>query len=303
MHHDRSQTPTPEQLVAQFALMLDLEARGADRFVGRRKEGTGGRIFGGQAIAQALVAARRTVRNDFTAHSLHAYFLRGGLAAQPVEFRVKRDLDGRSFSNRRVIASQNGEAILSLTVSFQKRQPGLEHQQAVMPDVPPPEELVSDAAARRHVAETVTDESLRAYLLRPRPFDIRSVETYDCADSQVRDARSHLWLRSVAALPPSPHVHRAALAYITDFQLLSTALQPHGVTFYTEGLKAASLDHAIWFHNDFVCDDWLLYVTESPITGQSRGFSYGRVFDRSGKLVASVGQEGMIRDLRDDSRS
>ncbi len=299
MEQTRSPSRTPEQIVADFALLLDLETRGADRFMGRYQDGETGRIFGGQAIAQALVATRRTVPPEFLIHSLHGYFLRGGTAGQKIEFRVKRDLDGRSFANRRVVASQNGEAILSLTASFQKRQPGLAHQQIRMPDVPPPEELVSDEHIRRELATKVSDPQQREALLRRRPFDFRSVEPRDWLDPQQRKPRSHIWLRTVAPLSPNPHVHRAALAYVTDFNLLSTVLQPHGVSFQRGDVKIASLDHALWFHEDFHCDDWLLYVTDSPWTGHSRGFAYGQVFDRNGKLVASVAQEGMIRDVRE----
>jgi len=298
MQQNRSHFQTPEQVIADFALLLDLESRGADRFVGRRRENFTRGIFGGQAIAQALVAARRTVPSEFFVHSLHAYFLRSGSSERPIEFRVKRDLDGRSFYNRRVVASQDGEAILNLTASFQKLQSGLEHQQVAIPAVPPPEELVSDDVARREIAEHVTDETMRRFLLRPHPFDIRSVEPRDWLAPKKREPLSHIWFRTIAPLPPGPHVHRAALAYITDFQLLSTVLQPHGVNFGSDEVKAASLDHAVWFHDDFRCDDWLLYVTESPWTGQSRGFGRGQVFDRAGKLVASVAQEGMIRNLQ-----
>tara|TARA_E500000305_G_scaffold39488_2_gene30237 strand:- start:292 stop:1191 length:900 start_codon:yes stop_codon:yes gene_type:complete len=299
MEQTRSHSQTPEQIVADFALLLDLEMRGADRFMGRCMDGDVGRIFGGQAIAQALVAARRTVGPEFLTHSLHAYFLRGGIANQKIEFRVKRDLDGRSFSNRRVVASQNGEAILNLTASFQKLQPGLGHQQAQMPDVPPPEDLVPDTVIMRKLATGLDNERLREVRLRPQPFDIRSVEPRDWFNPQKREALSHIWIRTLAPLPPNPHVHRAALAYVTDFQLLSTVLQPHGLSLMNGDLKLASLDHAVWYHEDFRCDDWLLYVTDSPWTGNARGFARGQVFDRSGNIVASVAQEGMIRDIRD----
>ena len=287
--------PTPEQLVADLVLLLDLEPRGGDRFIGRRKPEGLGRVFGGQAIAQALGAARRTVDHDRHTHSLHAYFLRSGTDDLPIEFRVKRDLDGRSFSNRRVVASQRGEPILNLIASFQKPQEGPAHQMPRMPDVPPPEDLQPDQEIRLETARHLPDGPIRKLLMRSRPFDFRSVEPRDWLDPQEREPRSHVWFRTVASLPDDRPIHRAVLAYVTDFQLLSTALQPHGLSFHLGQVKAASLDHAIWFHGEFRADDWMLYVTESPWSGLARGFGRGQIFTRDGRLVASVAQEGMVR--------
>jgi len=286
---------TPEELVAELVLLLDLEQKGGDRFIGRRQKGGTGRIFGGQVIAQALGAARRTVPDDRHAHSLHAYFLRSGSDDLPVEYRVKRDLDGRSFSNRRVVASQNGEPVLNLIASYQKPQEGPHHQFAVMPDVPPPEDLEPDALIRQRVAKDLPEGPLRNLMLRQRPIDIRSVEPRNWQSPGKREPTAHCWFRTVATLPDSRPIHRAVLAYASDFQLLSTAIQPHGVSFHLGQVKAASLDHAIWFHDDFRVDDWLLYVTDSPWSGLARGFGRGQIFSRDGRLVASVAQEGMIR--------
>jgi len=291
------QAPTPERLVAELILLLDLDARGGDRFVGRRQiEGTG-RVFGGQAIAQALVAARRTVHDDRHTHSLHAYFLRSGSDELPIDFRVKRDLDGRSFSNRRVVASQQGQPILNLIASFQKPQDGPHHQHPQMPDVPPPEELKPDSLTRRKFAETMTEGLLRNLMLRPRPIDVRSVGPRNWQSPGKREPVAHCWFRTVAPLPDSPPIHRAVLAYASDFQLLATAIQPHGLSFHRGEVKAASLDHALWFHDEFRADDWLLYATESPWSGLARGFGRGQIFTRDGRLVASVAQEGMIRPV------
>ncbi len=291
-------TPTPEQLVAELVLLLDLEPRGGDRFVGRRLAGGAGRVFGGQAIAQALGAARRTVADDRHTHSLHAYFLRGGSDELPIEFRVKRDLDGASFSNRRVVASQKGQPILNLIASFQKPQEGLHHQHAQMPQVPPPEELEPDMALRRRYAETMPDGPLKDLMLRARPIDIRSVEPRNWQSPGKREPVAHCWFRTVAQLPDDPPIHRAVLAYASDFQLLSTAIQPHGLSFHKGEIKAASLDHALWFHGPFRADEWLLYVTDSPWSGLARGFGRGQIFTRDGRLVASVAQEGMMRPVR-----
>jgi len=287
--------PTPEQLVADLMLLLDLEPRGGDLFIGRKQPDGMGRVFGGQALAQSLGAARRTVPAERHTHSLHAYFLRPGNDALPIEFRVKRDLDGRSFSNRRVVASQNGEPILNLTASFHLPQEGLGHQEARMPDVPPPEDLRSDTEIRREVAQQLPDGPLRQFMLRPRAIDFRSVEPRDWLDPQARPPAAHCWFRTVAHLPDYRPIHRAVLTYASDFQLLSTAMNPHGLSMHLGQLKAASLDHAVWFHGNFRADEWLLYATDSPWSGMSRGFGRGQIFTRDGRLVASVAQEGMLR--------
>ncbi|GAA5060099.1 acyl-CoA thioesterase II [Erythrobacter westpacificensis] len=286
---------TPEQLVADLVLLLDLEPKGGDRFIGRRRPDGTGRVFGGQAIAQALGAARRTVDDAREAHSLHAYFLRPGSDDLPIEYRVKRDLDGRSFSNRRVVASQEGKPILNLTVSFQLPVDGPSHQAPQMPDVPGPEDLVSDAEVRQEIAAALPEGQLRTLAMRPSPVDFRSVEPRDWARPERRDPISHVWFRTVANLPAEAAVHRAVLAYISDFQLLATALQPHGKNIFNPSIKGASLDHAIWFHEAFRADEWMLYVTEGPWSGHARGLGRGQIFTRDGRLVASVAQEGMLR--------
>lgn len=290
-------TPTPEQLVADLVLLLNLEPRGDNRFVGRRRKSGYGRVFGGQAIAQALGAAESTVAEDRQPHSLHAYFLRGGNEDYPIEYMVRRDFDGGSFSNRRVIASQDGVPILNLTASFQRREDGFEHQYAVMPDVPPPDELKSDRQLRREFAESAP-ENYRETLLQPWPIDIRQVEPRDWLDPKKREPRTHCWFRTVSPLPDDPRVHRAVLSYASDFQLLSTSALPHGVSWQRGDVKVASLDHAIWFHEPFRADQWLLYATESPWAGGARGFNRGQIFASDGRLVASVAQEGMIRPIK-----
>ncbi len=289
--------PTPEQLVAELVLLLNLEPRGDNRFVGRRKNGGIGRVFGGQAIAQALGAAELTVEEDRQPHSLHAYFLRGGSEDSATDYMVRRDFDGGSFSNRRVIASQEGAPILNLTASFQRRQDGYEHQFARMPQVPPPDHLKSDQQLRREFAEHAP-AAFAEQLLQPWPIDIRPVEPRDWLNPKKRDPLAHCWFRTVACLPDDPRVHRAVLSYASDFQLLSTSALPHGVSWQRGDVKVASLDHAIWFHEPFRADEWLLYVTESPWAGGARGFNRGQIFASDGRLVASVAQEGMIRPVR-----
>jgi len=295
--HDRSHTPTPEQLVADLVLLLDLNPRDQDRFVGRRKKGGIGRVFGGQVIAQALGAAERTVAEDRHAHSLHAYFLRPGNEEGEVHFRVRRDFDGASFSNRRVVAMQDGMAILNLTASFQREREGFNHQHIAMPDVPPPEDIVSDNLLRREFGDAIGGDR-GAQIARPWPIDTRSIEPRAWMDPAPREPVTHGWFRTVAPLPDDPRVHRAVLAYASDLQLLSTAMLPHGVTWHRGEVKAASLDHAIWFHEPFRADEWLLYVTDSPWAGHARGFNRGQIFSRDGRLVASVAQEGLIRGVQ-----
>lgn len=290
---------TPEALVADLVLLLDLEPRGGDRFAGRRKKGGVGRVFGGQAIAQALGAAELTVDADRPCHSLHCYFLRGGSDDHPIEYQVRRDFDGKSFSNRRVIASQQGQPILNLTASFQKPQDGLEHQYSQMPVVPEPEDLKSDTQLRRELADLLPNQ-YRDRLLAPWPIDTRPVEPRDWMQPEPNEPLVHCWFRAVAPLPDDPRIHRAVLAYASDMHLLATSTRPHGVNWYRGEIKAASLDHAIWFHEPFRADEWLLHVTDSPWAGGSRGFTRGQIFSRDGRLVASTSQEGMIRPVKRD---
>lgn len=287
--------PTPEHLVAELVLLLDLEPRAGDRFLGRQRPDGTGRVFGGQAIAQALGAAQRTVPADRLAHSLHAYFLRPGTDDLPIELSVERDFDGGSFSNRRVVASQRGEPILNLAASFQRPQQGFSHQLQPMPDVPAPEDLAPDAELGRKIAEKLAPGPIRTLLLRPQPVDFRSVGAPPWLDQTQCAPRSHSWFRTVAPLPEDRSLHRAVLAYISDFQVLATAMLPHGLSLSKGNVRSASLDHAIWFHGNFRADDWLLYATDSPWSGQARGFARGEIFTRDGTLVASVAQEGMLR--------
>lgn len=287
---------TPEELVADLVLLLDLEPRGADRFFGRRKKGGVGRVFGGQVIAQALGAAERTVDTARHAHSLHCYFLRGGNEEHPIDFVVERDFDGGSFSNRRVVASQQGQPIMNLTASFQAPQEGLEHQYFAMPDVPGPNEIQSEVQFRRELSELVPNH-YRDRLLAPWPIDTRQVEPRDWLNPGKNPPLLHCWFRTVAELPDDPRIHRAVLAYASDIHLLGTSTRPHGVNWYRGEIKGASLDHAIWFHEPFRADEWLLHVTDSPWAGGSRGYTRGQIFSADGRLVASTSQEGLIRPV------
>ena len=291
-----SETPTPEELVRWLIKLLDVKpGEGEDTFLGRRKRGGVGRVFGGQVIAQALAAAERTVSAEREAHSLHAYFLRGGSEDHEIEFAVARDLDGGSFSNRRVIASQQGRPILNLTVSFHKRETGFHHQDE-MPQVPPPEGLPSERELRARYAEGVSEER-RAQMLAPRPIELRPVEKRHWMGGPPSPPLAHTWFRAVAPLPDDPRIHRAVLAYASDMTLLGTCTMPHQVSWARGNVMGVSLDHAVWFHDDVRADEWLLYATDSTWAGGARGMNRGRIFARDGRLVASTAQEGLIRAM------
>lgn len=289
-----SAPPSPERLVAGLIKLLAVQPAGEDRFTGRRKRGGVGRVFGGQVIAQALSAAEATVDPARDCHSLHAYFLRGGSEDHEIDFAVARDFDGGSFSNRRVVASQVGRPILNLTASFQTRQDGLSHREAPMPEVPAPDTLEPEAAIRARFAETMRPE-VRHVFLSPRPIELRAIEGRHWMNPSPAPPFSHTWFRAVAPLPDDPRIHRAVLAFASDMNLLGTCALPHGLSWARGEIVSASLDHAIWFHDDFRADEWLLYATQSPWSDRGRGFNTGRIFAADGRLVASVAQEGMIR--------
>ena len=286
----------PEALAAGLVDLLDVEEIDTDLYRGKRQPGGVGRVFGGQVIAQALQAAQRSTDLPKVAHSLHAYFMRPGDEDLPIVFRVVRDFEGRSFATRRVIAMQRGKPILNMAASFQVPEEGLHHQDA-MPDVPAPDELKSERQIREEMADEIP-ERFRPFLLRPRPIEIRPVHARSWFRPERREPRQQSWFRLAAPIGDDPATHRAILAYASDFALLGTATLPHGVNWMTHNLQTASLDHAVWLHEPFRADDWLLYDCDSPWAGHARGFNRGRVFSRDGRLVASTAQEGLMR-LRD----
>lgn len=296
-------TPDYQRLVDGLVKLLTVEKRASDIYMGSPQHGGVGRVFGGQVIAQALQAAQATIGNAKTAHSLHAYFLRGGREGAPIEYRIERDFDGRSFANRRVVASQENEdgtstPILNLTASFQTPEEGLEHEDSPMPDVPDPDTLTSDREVRRRMVEAMgdkLDEEQRKLMLRPRPIDLRTSDALHWMNSEKREPRSHTWFRAAAKLPDDRKLHRAVIAYASDYTLLGTSALPHGLSWMRGELNGASLDHALWFHREARADEWLLFATDAPWSGGGRGFNRGRIFNREGQLVASVAQEGMMR--------
>ncbi|MGI8944275.1 MAG: acyl-CoA thioesterase [Qipengyuania sp.] len=306
MNDDTAPAKTPEQLVAGLVRLLTVDRTDENNFIGREQPGGIGRVFGGQVVAQALQAAQLSVGDEKQAHSLHAYFLRGGKEGVPIHYRVEADFDGRSFANRRVVASQleddgTARAILNLTASFQQAEEGMEHEDAAMPEVPPPEELASDMEQRRRYLDQADNlsEQQRALMLRPRPIEMRTSDKLHWMNAEPKEPRAHSWFRAVAPLPDDPALHRAVIAYASDYTLLGTSALPHGLSWMRGELVGASLDHAIWFHSPMDriarADEWLLYATESPWSGGGRGLNHGRIFDREERLVASVAQEGTIR--------
>lgn len=250
-----------------------------------------GRVFGGQVLAQSLMAAMHTVEPERVIHSMHGYFLRPGDVEHPITFSVDRLHDGRSFSTRRTHAFQNGEPILSLIASFQTRDDGLEHQLAMPSDLPDPESLPSTADVLGKV-----DHDVARYWASERAFDMRHVPSPIYLEVEgERVPRQAVWMRAFGRLPDDPNQHRAALAYASDYSILEPILRAHGVAWTAPGLKIASLDHAMWWHRDARVDEWLLYTQESPSAAGGRGLSLGRIYTRDGVLVASVAQEGMVR--------
>lgn len=292
---DAAEKAAAHDPVAAMLQALDLADTGArtteDIFTAPSQWMPQGRVFGGQVMAQSVLAAIRTVEGDRAIHSMHGYFLRPGDVDLPITFSVDRIHDGRSFSTRRTQAFQKGLPILSMIASFQDHDPGLEHQATMPEGIPQPEELPST----REVLERL-DHPVARFWATERPFDLRHApgHLYFGGDRE-QVAHQAVWLRSLAPLPDDENLHRAALAYASDYSILEPILRRHGQSWATPGLKMASLDHAMWWHRFARVDEWLCYVQESPNAIGGRGLSLGRIFTRDGQLVASVAQEGMVR--------
>ena len=256
------------------------------------------RVFGGQVLAQSLIASMRTVDPERVVHSMHGYFLRPGDANKPITFGVQRLRDGRSFSARRVHAYQEGLPILSMIASFQDPDEGLDHESHMPAGIPGPESLPSTAELLGKF-----DHPIAQHWAYERPFDIRHVDPpiYVSAKGK-QEARNVVWMKTFGPMPDDPNLHRAALAYASDYTLLESILRRHGLSWITPGMSVASLDHAMWWHRPARVDEWLLYVQESPSAQGARGLATGKIFNQAGQHVASVAQEGMIRvptDLKD----
>jgi len=281
--------PTPIQ---EVLALLDLDKIEENIFRGASPDDRVQRVFGGQVLGQALVAAARTVEGR-VCHSLHAYFLRAGDPKVPILYEVDRSRDGTSFTSRRVVAIQHGRPIFTLEASFQLLEPGYEHQ-FDMPDVPQPESLPSEEELRAKILDRLSEEA-RAWVSRPRPFETRPVDPREYFTPAKRPPHEMLWIRATGAVPGDLALHQCLLAYASDMSLLDTGLLPHGIGWFDKKVQMASLDHAMWFHRPFRVDDWLLYVQDSPSASGARSFNRGLLYGRDGKLVASVAQEGLMR--------
>ncbi len=274
--------------------LLDLECVGEDAFRGHSPPTAGRTVFGGQAVAQALVAARRTVPADRPAHSLHAYFVLAGDPKTPIDYTVERVRDGKSFTTRRCTAKQQGRAIFSLEASFQIVEQGFEHS-FEPPEVPGPETLATTSALSERLKSFLPRGAVER-MEKDSALDIRFVDLEGMlGGARPGETRQNIWFRIVDPMPGDDAVHQAVLAYLSDMTLLNTALAAHGRSIFDHTLQVASLDHALWFHRPFRADEWLLYAQDSPNASGGRALTRGQLFTRDGRLIASVTQEGLIR--------
>ena len=280
--------------IGELLTILDLEKLEHNLFRGRSPNVEWQRVFGGQTIAQALVAAQRTVEPDRHVHSLHGYFMLPGDTKVPIVYEVDRIRDGGSFTTRRVVAIQHGQAIFSLEASFQVEERGLDHQMPMPRDVPEPDTLMSQRALLEKFGEAVPD-GIRRYWERDRPIEMRPVMLKHYTSREKLDPQQNMWIRTTGPVPADRRIQAAVLAYLSDMTLLDTSIFAHGRAIFDRDIQAASLDHAMWFHRPCALDDWLLYAQDSPSSQGSRGFTRGSLFSRDGTLIASVAQEGLIR--------
>jgi acyl-CoA thioesterase-2 len=285
-------TREDDEPVQDLIKLLDLEKIEENIFRGVSPKDRSQRVFGGQVLGQALVAAGRTVDGRI-AHSMHAYFLVAGDPKVPILYEVDRSRDGSSFSSRRVVAIQHGRQIFHMSVSLQVPEQGLEHQ-IEMPDVPPPEELPSEDEFRAKIVDRIP-EKYRDHFLRKRPIELRPVHRSDIFAPHKRSPHQSVWVRATGELPDNIALQQCVLAYASDMTLLDTSLLPHGIGWFDDRVQMASIDHAMWFHRPFRADQWLLYVQDSPSASGARGFNRGLIYTREGALVASVAQEGLMR--------
>jgi acyl-CoA thioesterase-2 len=285
----------PRDPFQELLQLIHLEPLEVNLFRGQSRDIGTSRVYGGQVLCQAALAASATVENRLI-HSLHAYFLRAGDHTAPIVYNVDRSRDGNSFSARRVVAIQHGWPIFTMSASFQVAEEGLEHQFAA-PVVPAPEEIqVANPLPEEALAHL--PEEMQRWINRFGPFEFRQAGGSDPVNPVPQPPFQNLWFRLNGQLPDDPVLHRALLAYVSDFQLMGTATLPHGLSWMTGNLTMASLDHAMWFHRDFKFDDWLLYACDSPSSSGGRGLSRGMIYDRAGNLVASTAQEGVVRMRR-----
>ena len=288
----------PGDSVTALVALLDLEQLELNLFRGVSPSGGWRRVYGGQVLAQALVAASRTVAPERIIHSLHGYFLLGGDPSIPIIYSVERLRDGGSFTTRRVTAIQAGRPIFELSSSFHKSEEGFAHASAP-PDVPPPDQVATIQELMSRPDAQIRD-TMRAYFSQDRPIELRVIDPRRYLGHEKLPAQQAFWLKAKTRLPDDPVLHRALLAYASDFAMIDTALIAHGRVMFDPHLQLASLDHALWMHRDARADQWLLYVLDSPVAGAGRGFTRGTFFTENGSLVASVAQEGLMRQKSTD---
>jgi acyl-CoA thioesterase-2 len=281
-------------VLSELLDLLRLERMDENIFRGQSQDLGWGTVFGGQVLGQALSAAAQTVPPERAVHSIHGYFLRQGNAGYPIVYEVDPIRNGSSFTTRRVVAVQRGEPIFTMAASFQVHEAGFDHAQSFPAQVPGPEGLRSELEIARKYADIIP-EMLKKRATSERPIEIRPVQPSNLLAPVPMPPRRQLWHRAIGQLPDEPALHCYLLAYASDFNFLTTAMQPHGVSWLTPGMQVASLDHAMWFHRPFRFDDWLLYDVESPSASGARGLAMGRFYTRDGTLVASVAQEGLMR--------
>ncbi len=282
------------QAMQELLSILDLERLEHNLYRGSSHKVGWQRVFGGQVIGQALVAAQRTVAEGRNVHSLHCYFMLPGDPAVPIIYNVDRLRDGGSFTTRRVTAIQHGRAIFSLECSFQIEEEGLDHQMPMPLDVPPPEALRSQFELLQEAGHTIP-EAIRTFWARERPLEVRPVNVEHYTSRCKLPPQQSVWIRTTGAVPDERPLQRAILAYLSDMTLLDTSTFAHGRIGFDPELQMASLDHAMWFHRDHALDDWLLYTQDSPNAIGARGFSRGFLYARDGTLIASTAQEGLVR--------
>lgn len=285
----------PDAAVSRLLALLDLEEVETDLFRGQSTNEGWMRVYGGQVVAQALMAASRTVDGGRLCHSLHSYFIRPGDPKLPIVYKVERDRDGQSFTTRRVVAIQKGRPIFNMAASFQVPEPGLEHAFPAPVDVPAPERLESDAEWARRNAPKAPEPWRTIWLTRDRPLDVRACEENDFFDPRPAPPRQRNWIRLSGPVEADAVLSRALFAYASDMTLLDTCLGPHAISWTNPGLQSASLDHAIWFNATPDMNQWHLFDQDSPMAGGGRGLNRAIVHDRAGRPVATVVQEGLIR--------
>jgi len=286
--------------VGELLDILDLEILEHNLFRGRSPKTRWQRVFGGQVIGQALVAAQRTVNNDRHIHSLHGYFMLGGDPKVPIIYEVDRIRDGGSFTTRRVVAIQHGQAIFSMSASFQRQEDGLDYQ-APMPDQPDPETLPSEKQLKEQFIHKAP-EHVRKYWEKERPIEVRTTSFEHYISDKKLPSEQYVWIRATADTPDNQPLQAAILAYASDMTLLDTSLFPHGRKVFDKDLQVASLDHSMWFHRPINVDEWMLYAQDSPSSSGARGLTRGSIYSQSGVLLASTAQEGLIR-VRDPKRT